>query len=88
MQSKVKITFVLAAGAALLLAAAVPVMAQSDGFIRQQGPAVSGYRDAAGNYRSLADYTRDVEGIPCGIECTRAAQGPVAREYFGRTETH
>lgn len=88
MQSKLKIALALAAGSALLLAAAVPVMAQSNGFIYQGGPgwSGSGYRDSNGNYRSLADYTRDVEGTPCGINCTRAAQGQTAREYFGRVE--
>ena len=31
----------------------------------------SGYRDSRGHYASPADFTRSVEGTPCGIECTK-----------------
>jgi hypothetical protein len=35
--------------------------------------AYSIYQGPDGTYDSYADYTRDVNGIPCGIDCTRRA---------------
>ena len=32
------------------------------------------YQNPDGSCDSLADLTRDIRGIPCGIECTREAQ--------------
>jgi hypothetical protein len=31
----------------------------------------SGYQDSLRHYASPADFTRSVEGTPCGIECTK-----------------
>jgi hypothetical protein len=45
----------------------------------------SDYRGPDGTYDSLADYTRDVWGIPCGMTCTQAAQERWARYYYGRS---
>jgi hypothetical protein len=39
------------------------------------------YQGPDGTYASLADYTRSVRGIPCGIECTREAQLRWAQAY-------
>lgn len=36
--------------------------------------AYSIYQNPDGTYDSLSDLTRDIRGIPCGIECTREAQ--------------
>jgi hypothetical protein len=37
-------------------------------------PVVPHYQGPDGRYDSLADFTRDLRGIPCGIECTYRAQ--------------
>jgi hypothetical protein len=57
---------------------AAPSQAQS---WYQNGPSI--YQAPDGSYDSLADYTRDIWGIPCGMDCTRRAQ---ARwyNYYGR----
>ena len=40
----------------------------------------SQYQNPDGTYDSMADFERDVRGIPCGINCnTRAAQERWAR---------
>jgi hypothetical protein len=31
----------------------------------------SGYQDPDGTYESYSDFIRDVNGTPCGVECTR-----------------
>jgi hypothetical protein len=38
------------------------------------GPAVPHYQGPDGRYDSLADFSRDVWGVPCGVECTYRAQ--------------
>jgi hypothetical protein len=81
MKSILKVALALTAGG-LLLVASLPASAQSGPY--DVGP--SGYRDVDGSYRSIAAYTRDVEGIPCGINCTLAAQQPAPRDYYGRFE--
>jgi hypothetical protein len=32
----------------------------------------SGYQGPHGHYADLADFTRSINGTPCGIECTRS----------------
>ena len=39
------------------------------------------YQNPDGTYDSLADLTRDVRGIPCGVECTREAQARWSHYY-------
>lgn len=36
--------------------------------------AYSIYQNPDGTYNSLADLSRDIRGVPCGIECTHEAQ--------------
>jgi hypothetical protein len=47
--------------------------------------AVSVYQNLNGTYPSLSDFVRDLNGTPCGIECTAHAERRWARE--SRTET-
>ena len=43
------------------------------------------YQNPDGTYPSLAALTRDVWGIPCGVECTRDAQARWSHYYaYGR----
>jgi hypothetical protein len=68
---------VLLATAALLAASATPSAAHpryaprchltNPGLVVQ----TSGYQEPNGTYDSYSDYVRDVNGTPCGIECTR-----------------
>lgn len=37
------------------------------------------YQNPDGTYDSLADLSRDIWGVPCGIECTHEAQARWAR---------
>jgi hypothetical protein len=37
------------------------------------------YQGPDGTYDSLADFTRDLWGVPCGVDCTRAAAARWAR---------
>jgi hypothetical protein len=72
-------------GASLALAAAsVPLSAPS---WAQEGrfypTPYSNYRGPDGTYDSLADFIRDRNGTPCGINCTRAAQERWER-YFAQ----
>lgn len=39
------------------------------------------YQNPDGTYGSLADLSRDVRGIPCGIECTQDAQARWSHYY-------
>jgi hypothetical protein len=84
MHSRFKLTLVMAASCILATAAVSAVQAQSRVFPNPQ--AVSQYQNPDGSYRSLADYVRDVEGTPCGMECTRVSQRS-ARDYYGRADT-
>ncbi len=67
----------LLASAGLLAASAVPSAAHRRAAPRcwQTSPALvvqtSGYQEPDGTYRSYAGYVRDVNGTPCGIECSR-----------------
>jgi hypothetical protein len=76
MQSKAKL--VLAAAACLIGAALTAPASAQQGRVYYPVP-YSDYRGPDGRYDSLADYTRDVRGIPCGITCTQAA-----RQRWGR----
>lgn len=67
--------------ASLLLALAATSASQAQSVLPQ--PQYNQYQQADGGYASLADYTRSIEGTPCGMECTRA-QMPV-RDFYGRT---
>lgn len=72
--------FVLFAGALLASALAAPALAHphhyryaprcwavSPGLFVQ----TSSYQDPDGTYESYAGYIRDVNGTPCGLECSR-----------------
>ena len=39
------------------------------------------YQNPDGTYDSLADLTRDVWGVPCGVECTNEARARWSRYY-------
>jgi len=41
----------------------------------------SAYQEPDGTYDSLADFTRDLNGTPCGIECSARAQAHWGRYY-------
>jgi hypothetical protein len=70
-----KLLILLASGA--ILAAATPSSAQpryaprcrivSPGLVLQ----TSSYKEPDGTYESYSDYIRDVNGTPCGVECSR-----------------
>lgn len=79
-----KLTRVITASCILATAAVSSVQAQSRVFPNPQ--AFSQYQNPDGSYRSLSDYVRDVEGTPCGMECTRASQRS-ARDFYGRADT-
>jgi hypothetical protein len=66
----------LLASAGLLAASAVPCAAhRRHPYCWQTSPALvvqtSGYQEPDGTYRSYAGFVRDVNGTPCGIECSR-----------------
>ncbi len=75
-----KLPILLAAGALLAVAPAASSTAQSRPMhCRMPVVPYSAYQGPDGTYDSLADFTRDLKGIPCGINCTRAAQARWAR---------
>jgi hypothetical protein len=45
-------------------------------------PPASVYQAPGGGYPTLSDFSRDVWGVPCGVECTREAQARWARYYY------
>ncbi len=67
----------LAVGGLFAVASSVPLTAQpryaprcrviSPGLVVQ----TSGYQEPNGTYDSYSDYIRDVNGTPCGVECSR-----------------
>jgi hypothetical protein len=67
MHTSLKLAIIGATGVLLGMAATLPASAQ------YQGP--------RGGYDSLSDYSRSVEGTPCGMNCTRRAQQRWARPY-------
>jgi hypothetical protein len=75
-----KLLILLAAGALLGVVPAIPSTAQSrPTHCRIPVFAYDAYQGPDGSYDSLADFTRDIKGIPCGIDCTRRAQARLAR---------
>lgn len=81
MQSAIFKTVLLAATTGFLaLAPAAPSQARDGRFLyathayRYPTQAYSIYQAPDGSYDSLADLTRDVWGIPCGVVCTQKAQ--------------
>ena len=51
----------------LVLSATLFVLAQS-------APTMAQYEGPRGHYRSDAGFTRDLNGTPCGMNCTRSTQ--------------
>ncbi len=41
----------------------------------------SSYQEPDGTYDSLSDFTRDINGTPCGIECAAKAEARWSRYY-------
>jgi hypothetical protein len=78
MQPVLKSAFV--AASALVLSAALSGSSQAHAW-RSAGPAqgYSIYQNPDGTYDSMADLSRDIWGVPCGLECTREAQARWAR---------
>jgi hypothetical protein len=70
MQASFKIPVIALAVALFGAAGTASVMAQS---ARHPLPAGSA-QDRQPGYASLSDYVRGIEGIPCGSNCTLAAQ--------------
>ena len=64
--------FSLVATAACLLVAA------------ETAPTMAQYQGPGGHYRSEASFVRDVNGTPCGMNCTQAAQKRWSRYYSQR----
>jgi hypothetical protein len=71
-----KFLVLLATASLLVAASATPSAAHwralrcrivSSGVVVQ----TSGYQEPDGTYESYSDFIRDVNGTPCGIECTR-----------------
>lgn len=79
MQSALKTMLLAAAAGFCVSATAVPSQAQGTRFAYPQ--AYSIYQAPDGSYDSLADLSRDVWGVPCGITCTQRAQARWAHYY-------
>jgi hypothetical protein len=45
-------------------------------------PASGVYQAPGGGYPTLSDFSRDVWGVPCGVECTREAQARWSHYYY------
>jgi hypothetical protein len=69
----------LAVGAALFLGMAFSTASQAQEWRYRYQAYPDVYQNPDGTYDSLADLSRDVWGVPCGIECTRDAQARWAR---------
>ncbi|MGO9005405.1 MAG: hypothetical protein ACLQIQ_02670 [Beijerinckiaceae bacterium] len=84
MQRTLKLALIAAVACLLGTATAVQSMAQSTHVVRPdpyslyQDQPNSNYQ-GPGGYNSLADYTRSIEGIPCGMDCTQKAQQRMSR---------
>lgn len=75
MQNIKKLAVIAAAACGFGLAISGPSQAQDipyHPYYAAQGLSI--YQNPDGTYDSLADLSRDIRGIPCGIECTREAQ--------------
>jgi hypothetical protein len=80
MQSPLKLTLIAAAACLFGTAMAVQSIAGPAPVLPPDPSAVSQdrhysiYQGPDGTYESLSDYIRDVEGTPCGMNCTQRAQ--------------
>ncbi len=83
MQPTLKWTLVAAAACCLGLAASGPSLARNICYA-YPAQAYSIYQAPDGTYDSLADLTRDIDGTPCGVECTREAQARWSRPVYHR----
>jgi hypothetical protein len=70
----------VATAACLTIAASTPSQAQ-DGYYANPAQHYDAYQNPDGTYDSLADLSRDVRGIPCGIECTQDSQARGSHYY-------
>lgn len=73
MQSSLKLALATGATCVLGLALTVPTLAGSPAR-NVNSDSYNIYQSPGGGYDSVADYSRDLEGTPCGMNCTRAAQ--------------
>ena len=75
MQHVLKPALIAAAACGLAIAVSSPSQAQNARYVYPY-PAqhYSIYQNPDGTYDSPTDLSRDVWGIPCGVECTREAQ--------------
>jgi hypothetical protein len=69
-----------AAVGCLAIAASTPSQAQVGHYV-YPAQHLSIYQNPDGTYDSLADLSRDIRGIPCGIECTQDAQARWSHYY-------
>ncbi len=80
MQSPLKLTLVAVAAFLFGTATAVQSIAgpapemRPDPYAVSQDRHYSNYQGPDGTYESLSDYTRAIEGTPCGMNCTLRAQ--------------
>lgn len=77
-----KIASAAAAAGLLAAVAAAPASAQDGRYAYPPIVVYSPYQAPDGTYNSLADFSRDVWGVPCGIECTMAAQRRWSAPYY------
>jgi hypothetical protein len=68
-----KLLTLLATGALLVAAPAAMAHAMRYGRVVNIAP-YSAYQGPDGTYNSYADYIRDVDGLPCGQDCSLQAQ--------------
>ncbi len=84
MQASFKSTLAALAVGLLGATAAAPAIAQRMVPVTPGTMAYGTYQGPHGHYNSLSDFVRSINGIPCGMACTRAAQmrwsHPYARE--------
>jgi type IV secretory pathway VirB2 component (pilin) len=80
MQASLKIPLVAVAFAFAATVAAGPLSAQP---ARRPLQAIQqdSYQGPQTGYASFSDYIRSIEGIPCGVKCTLAAQQRWMRSY-------
>jgi hypothetical protein len=88
MKSSFKLTLVAATACFLGMAATVQSVAQAGSTARPDPSSLyqqqhySVYQGPDGTYGGPADFIRSVEGIPCGIECTRRRSHASSRFSF------
>ncbi len=82
MHSASKLTLVAAAVCLLGTTIAAPAIDQSLGSILYQGPRLNYYYQGPdGTYASQSDFLGDLNGTPCDMNCTRAAQERWSKNY-------